>query len=176
MWDSGFHDAYFQQWRSISRRADTRAACGGGDPELHALPLEQGLERAERAAGLDLAAAGAEGGLALSVGRQLPTPPVDAPGPFGLASEEHIAHTLTDAGFDDIVITDVREGLWLGADADDAFDYASTLGMARGLLSGLEPEQAQAALDALHKTLQAHEGPEGVRMPSAAWCTSARKR
>jgi SAM-dependent methyltransferase len=113
---------------------------------------------------------------ALAVGRQLPTPPVDAPGPFGLASEEHIAHTLTDAGFDDIVITDVREDLWLGADGDDAFDFASTGGMARGLLSGLEPEQAQAALDALHKTLQAHEGPEGVRMPSAAWCTSARKR
>ena len=113
---------------------------------------------------------------ALAVGRQLPNPPVDAPGPFGLATEEHIAHTLTDAGFDDIVITEVREGLWLGADADDAFGFISTGGMARGLLNGLEPEQAQAALDALSKVLQSSDGPNGVVMQSAAWCTSARKR
>ncbi|MGQ0825298.1 MAG: class I SAM-dependent methyltransferase [Actinomycetota bacterium] len=111
---------------------------------------------------------------ALAAGRELPSPPPNAPGPFGFATEDHIRRVLTDAGFADITLVDVREPVWLGADVDDAFAFASKTGMARGLLEELEPVAADAALASLRGVLERYEGADGVALPSAAWSISAR--
>jgi hypothetical protein len=69
----------------------------------------------------------------------------------------------------------VRERVWLGADGADAFDFVSRLGVARGLLGGLDDGARQAALGALRDQLAAHATPEGVLVGASAWLTTARR-
>lgn len=113
---------------------------------------------------------------ALAMGRELPAPPTGAPGPFGLADPSAVQAVLESAGFDDISCEAVREPLWAGADAEDAFGFLSRTGVAKGLLGGLGPADQERALDALRTTLAAHEGPDGVQLGSAAWLFVARRR
>ena len=73
------------------------------------------------------------------MGRTLPDPPPDAPGPFGFSDPEFVYHTLAAAGFVDVELADVQSSFWLGADADVAFGSVQRLGVVRGLLEDLEP-------------------------------------
>ena len=42
------------------------------------------------------------------MGRDLPTPPVGMPGPFGLADPKHVRDLFTRTGYSDIAIEDSR--------------------------------------------------------------------
>src|SRR6266508_3424163 len=76
---------------------------------------------------------------ALIAGRDLPTtPPVGAPGPFGLADETHTRTVLGSAGLLDVVIERIDAPMRFGHDAKDAFEFLSTLGITRGLLQDLD--------------------------------------
>jgi SAM-dependent methyltransferase len=110
---------------------------------------------------------------ALAMGRELPAPPVGAPGPFGLADPDGVRRILTGAGFDDITFHEVREPIVLGSDADDAFTFVRGIGPTHGLLDGLDDGARVQALEQLRTTLAAHETGEGVRLDSAAWLISA---
>jgi SAM-dependent methyltransferase len=112
---------------------------------------------------------------ALAVGRALPVPLDGAPGPVGLADHDAVRDVLRGAGFDGIDIEAVNEPFDAGTDADDAFAFASTLGVVRGLLEGLDTGDRARALDALRRTLAAHETAEGVLFGSAAALISARR-
>ena len=70
---------------------------------------------------------------ALAAGRDLPSPPPNAPGPFGLADPEHVRAVFGAAGFVDVQLEDAREPWHAGADADDAFGFVSQVGMVRGI-------------------------------------------
>ena len=111
---------------------------------------------------------------ALSLGRPLPTPPVGAPGPFGLADRQHSERVLTDAGFVGIDFADVEEPVWFGNDADDAYGFVSTLGVTRGLLQDLDDTGKATALDTLRATLVQHESRDGVLLDGSAWLITAR--
>ncbi len=110
---------------------------------------------------------------ALAVGRELPTPPVGVPGPFGLADPDDVSTILTAAGFEQVECQAVEEPFFAGTDADDAVAFLGRGGVVRGLLQGLEPSDRERALDAFRATMASHEGEEGVRFDSAAWLISA---
>jgi SAM-dependent methyltransferase len=112
---------------------------------------------------------------ALAAGRSLPGPLSGAPGPFGLADPDTVRRVVTAAGWADVDLADVRESMHLGADADDAYDFASHLGVTRGLLGGLDEETRAAALATLRARLGERAGPGGVLLGGAAWLITARR-
>jgi SAM-dependent methyltransferase len=113
---------------------------------------------------------------ALAVGRALPEPPMGQPGPFGLAEPEHVRQVLATAGFDDVELEAVEKPLEFGADADDAFTFARTMGIVEGMTRDLDDDDTARALDAVYALLKAHETPDGVLIGSAAWLITARRR
>ena len=74
-----------------------------------------------------------------------------------------------------IDLAEVREPVYLGASADDAFGFVSTMGFTRGLLNGLDDATTARALEALRATLVAHDRGEGVLLDSRAWLITARR-
>jgi len=114
---------------------------------------------------------------ALIAGRDLPTtPPVGAPGPFGLADETHTRTVLGSAGLLDVVIERIDAPMRFGHDAKDAFEFLSTLGITRGLLQDLDPDTAASATDQLRRTIAEHEDNNGVTFGGSAWIVTARSR
>ncbi|HVF20735.1 MAG TPA: methyltransferase domain-containing protein [Mycobacteriales bacterium] len=112
---------------------------------------------------------------ALAAGRDLPAPPVGAPGPFGLADADNTRAMLSAAGFDDIEITPVDAPLWLGTDGDDAFGFFRGTGIVRGMTQELDDTSRGRALAALRATMLEHDTGDGVYFGSGAWLIAARR-
>lgn len=113
---------------------------------------------------------------AVALGRDLPTPPLDAPGhPFSFADPDRVRSILGAAGFVDIELAALDEPVDMGADADDAFGFLSTNGMVQWLLEGVDDAGRAQAMDNLHTAFKEAETPEGVLLGSAAWLISATK-
>ncbi len=110
---------------------------------------------------------------ALAAGRPLPAPPPDAPGPFSLADPGRIRAVLTAAGLRQVEVEGLAEPEWFGTDADDA--VAFVLGLAGWLLDGLGPAARDGAVADLRRRMEAHAGPGGVELGSAAWLVTARR-
>jgi SAM-dependent methyltransferase len=110
---------------------------------------------------------------ALAVGRDLPAPPPEAPGPFTLADPDVIRSVLDAAGYIDVTLDDRQEPMWLGTDADVANQLV--VGLLGWMLDGLDDEGRAAGQDALRATIAAHATPEGVLYDSAAWIIRARR-
>ena len=111
---------------------------------------------------------------ALAAGRDLPTPPSDAPGPFSLSDPRVIRDVLTSAGFDDIAVDGSEAPMWFGADAADAHRFV--LGLMGWMLQGLDDEARGRALEDLEATMASHATEAGVLFESAAWVITARRR
>ena len=111
----------------------------------------------------------------LAAGRPLPEPPRDAAGPFGLSDPNRVCRILTSAGFDAVDLTEVPGAVRLGADGNDAFEFVRGLGLARGLLGGLDHGAQRAALDELRAALAEREVPGGVLLGASAWLATARR-
>ena len=112
---------------------------------------------------------------ALAAGRDLPRPPANAPGPFGLSEPDTVRRVLGEAGFQDIGLADVAEPVIVGTDAGDAYDFVRSLGVTRGMLRDLDAETTHRALDAVRATIAAHDTGAGVQFGSAAWLITARR-
>jgi SAM-dependent methyltransferase len=112
---------------------------------------------------------------ALSMGRDLPEPPVGMPGPFGLADPDVDRRILSDAGYEDIAVEDVAEPITWGRDVDDAYEFVSDVGPVRGLLADLDDAQKAEALAALREMLAGHATPDGVCFGSRAWLITAHR-
>lgn len=110
---------------------------------------------------------------AFAAGRDLPTPPPEAPGPFSLADPDRIRSVLGAAGFADVQIDGASAGMWFGHDAEDAYRFM--LGLLGWMLEGLDDDGRGRALDALRATIVAHDTDEGVVYPSPTWIISARR-
>jgi hypothetical protein len=107
------------------------------------------------------------------MGRSLPSPPISAPGPFGLADPDFVRRVLQGAGFDAVGFEDVREPFRVGIDAADAFGYIRTLGMTVGMLEGLDTDDRARALENLRTVVTEHETADGVVFGSGAWVITA---
>src|SRR5690349_3634706 len=60
---------------------------------------------------------------ALAAGRDLPTPPPEAPSPFAFADPDRVRAILTAAGFVDVTFESLREPMRFGSDVDDAYAF-----------------------------------------------------
>lgn len=113
---------------------------------------------------------------ALAVGRELPTPPVGMPSPFGLADPKHVRERFTRTGYSDIAIEDSRPPMLAGLDVESAFAFMSQESPARGMLADLHDAQRTAALDKLRAVVAEHATPEGVLFGTAGWLITASRR
>ena len=112
---------------------------------------------------------------ALALGRDLPQPPPSAPGPFGFADPDHVRRVLDAAGFESVDLEPIEEPVNFGADADDAFSFARTLGSVEGLTNDLDADMKAQALDQVHRAFNAHDTGDGVLVGSSAWLITARR-
>jgi SAM-dependent methyltransferase len=108
---------------------------------------------------------------AVAVGRDLPMPPPDAPGPFALSDPDRVRNLLTTAGFGEPELKGAHEPMYYGPDVPAAERYVA--GMLGGLLTELDDAGRAEAETALRATLEEHHGPDGVTYPSAMWIITA---
>jgi SAM-dependent methyltransferase len=110
---------------------------------------------------------------ALAAGRDLPMPPVGAPGPFGLADPDQVRTVLSASGFTDVAVDPWNADIYVGEDLADA--EQGLLGALGWLLRDLDDATRERALDDLRATLAAHATSAGVTFGSAAWLIQARR-
>jgi len=110
---------------------------------------------------------------ALAAGRDLPSPPPGAPGPFSLAEPAHVQALLSGAGFENVRAEGLEGAMCFGADEADAFTFV--VGLMGWMLDGLGKADRAHALDALAATIAAHRGPSGVAFGAATWLVTARR-
>ncbi len=112
---------------------------------------------------------------ALAAGRELPQPPANAPGPFGLADFAYARGVLDQSGWGEVQLTDVAEPVYLGKDPDDAFAFVSQMGVTIGLLDGLDETTRDESLQRLRGTLDDAMTNKGVVFASQSWLIEARR-
>ena len=112
---------------------------------------------------------------ALSMGRDLPSPPPGAPGPFALADTDNARRILTEAGFADVAFAASERPFNVGANTEDAYTFVRGLQAVLMMLEDLDEATTAQALEKLRATVAAHETPDGVVFNSAAWVLTARK-
>ena len=112
---------------------------------------------------------------ALAVGRDLPTPPVGAPGPFGLADDDGVRAMLEQVGFEAVGIERVEEPMCLGTDFDHAWSWVQHQGPVKGMTSDLSEADRATALGNLQDALRAHQTPDGVLLGTSVSLITATK-
>jgi SAM-dependent methyltransferase len=110
---------------------------------------------------------------ALAVGRQLPEPARDAPGPLSFADPDRVLEILEAAGFRDVQCQAVDEPVDLGADLDEAYAFVRDLGVTHGLLQDLDEPTADRALGDLKDALGRRATSEGVLLGASSWLVTA---
>ncbi len=110
---------------------------------------------------------------ALALGRSLPDPPPDGPGPFGLADPERTRAILESAGFQEVVHTEVDVPYRFGADVEAAVAMAREIGMLSAALDGLDADETRRAIDALRALMAEHESDDGVALGASTWVVTA---
>ena len=102
-----------------------------------------------------------------------PPPGPEEPGQFAFADPARVERILRGAGFAAVALAPEDVPMPLGADVDEAADFAMTLGqVSRALQDAPDPLRA-AVRDRLRAFYRAAEGPDGVVMPAAIWLVTA---
>lgn len=110
---------------------------------------------------------------ALAGGRDLPGPPPDAPGPFSMSDPERVRQVLGSAGFGQPRFEGLREPMYFGSSADDAYEFV--LGLSGWMLEGLDADGRARALGDLRASIAMHETVDGVTYDSATWIITAER-
>jgi len=105
--------------------------------------------------------------------RDVPNPPAGMPGPFGLADRDQAVAMLDTAGYRDIDIAPRDEPVFLGPDADAAWDFVREMGIVTGLTAELDDADRAEVFARLRAMVDAHVGPDGVAMSAASWLITA---
>jgi SAM-dependent methyltransferase len=99
------------------------------------------------------------------------------PGPFSLADPDHVSSVLGQAGLGDIALESVVHELTL-SDSGDLHPWAEHrffMGSTRAHYLESTPERQHRARATLIEAVAGYHGPEGLRLPGAAWVVSARR-
>lgn len=110
---------------------------------------------------------------AVANGRALPPPPENTAGMLALADRDRVVSVLTAAGWSDVVVAPVDLPYVMGS-LDDAISGAASVTMVKQALDTLDDDGRAAALASLRDALAAHEGPDGIVLPSGVWIVTAR--
>jgi SAM-dependent methyltransferase len=105
--------------------------------------------------------------------RELPNPPVGVPGPFGLADRDEVVAILDAAGYRDVEIAPRDEPIYLGADADGAWEFVRVMGIVTGLTAELDDASRADVFAQLRALVDEHAGPDGVALGAASWLVTA---
>ncbi len=103
-----------------------------------------------------------------------PPPALDphAPGPFAFADPQRVRAILTAAGFGEVELIPHDQKIGSG-DLDQTLSVALKVGPLGAMLRE-HPDRRDAVVAAVRAALAAHDGPEGVKLPSATWIVTAR--
>jgi SAM-dependent methyltransferase len=110
---------------------------------------------------------------ALAAGRDLPSPPPEAPSPFALSDPARVVPLLEGAGFTTPALTPLSEPMRFGDTPEEA--HAFLAGLLDWLVRDLDETRRRRALDDLMAVLRAHATPAGVLLGSAMWLVTARR-
>ena len=111
---------------------------------------------------------------AQSVAHLLPPspPPVpNAPGPFAFADGDRLKGILEAAGFSAVTLTPHDQKIGSG-DLEQTLATSLKVGPLGAVLRE-NPDKQEAVIAAVRAALAPHEGPDGVKLPSATWNVSA---
>jgi SAM-dependent methyltransferase len=156
--------------------AISRAGCMFfGDPRAAYTNIARALRPGGRIALLTWQTLGANEWIAtirtiFAAGRELPSPPPDAPGPFSMADPDRVRSLLVGAGFSDVEIEAREEPMNFGP-IDEARVIA--FGLGGWMLEGLDEDARANALVKMDESLTAHLTDDGVAYGSATLVTSA---
>lgn len=103
--------------------------------------------------------------------------PTCGPGPFSMADADVTTQILVEAGFEQIDLRRCDSAIEIGADIDEAVEFAMALGPAGEVirLAGEEAERLRPEIEAaLREGLAGFQTPNGVRGPASTWIVSAR--
>jgi len=97
------------------------------------------------------------------------------PGPFSLASRDHLAALLDGAGWVDVDIEAVTMPIPIGGawTLDDAVAHLAASSLGRSVLAGVDAPTTTRALHAVRDALAPFLTEDGVVLPSAAWLVRA---
>jgi SAM-dependent methyltransferase len=95
-------------------------------------------------------------------------------GALSLAEPAQIREILETAGYTGIELTDLREPLPFGRDAEQAVENQVDDPTVGEWLAAAEPDAARRARDALREAYAARQTPDGILLGSAAWLVTAR--
>ncbi|CAN5477449.1 methyltransferase domain-containing protein [soil metagenome] len=96
-----------------------------------------------------------------------------APGPFAFADPQRVRAILTAAGFADIELAPHDQKIGSG-DLDQTLTVALKVGPLGAMLRE-NPDHRDAVVTAVREALAQHDGPDGVKLPSATWIVTARR-
>jgi SAM-dependent methyltransferase len=112
---------------------------------------------------------------AVAMGRDIPTPPPGAPGPFALADEKRTTEILSKSGFADVTFAALDASLIAGFTPGEAFEFVSGLGPMPGLLDGLDDADRAQAVANLLASIDGHAEADAVRYRTSVWVITARR-
>jgi SAM-dependent methyltransferase len=113
--------------------------------------------------------------------QHLPPPPMpapNAPGPFAFADAERVRGILRDAGFAEVAVEPLNETLTVGGNAelDRIVEFTLQMGPVGALLREADPALRPKVAASVRAAIEPFQTPEGVRIPSAAWVVTGRRR
>jgi SAM-dependent methyltransferase len=98
------------------------------------------------------------------------------PGPFSLADPDRVRSILTDAGFADVHVEELRCPMRMGSTVQDTVSFMQRTDMAAALMADVADQVAAAAWAAVREALESYAGPDGVVLQGAAWLVTATRR
>lgn len=104
-----------------------------------------------------------------------PRPEPEDPGPFSFSNPERVTRILSAGGFADIVIEPFDHDMYMGDTIEDAVVTAMEVGPIGGAAENADPSTVSNLKVALADMLGNHMTDQGVRLPGAIWCVTARK-
>ncbi|MGH9043141.1 MAG: class I SAM-dependent methyltransferase [Acidimicrobiia bacterium] len=109
-----------------------------------------------------------------ALGRDLPAPPDNVPGPFGLADPERVREILKAAGLGEVDVDGFHAPVRFGDDPAGAYEFLSEIAN-RAMLADLDADQRAQAQANLRAVLADRATTDGVAFDSAAWLIRARR-
>lgn len=112
-----------------------------------------------------------------AVAEHIPLPPHEGHGgggPFALADPELVRGLLEGAGLADVQVDPVAKLALVGRDVEDGIEFFRQSD-GRELAKQVDEQTMDAILDSLREAMAPYAGPEGLRVPAAAWLAQARK-
>lgn len=104
-----------------------------------------------------------------------PRPGPEEPGPFSFADTLRVNRILESGGYADIAIQPYDHPMYMGDTVEDAVVTAMEVGPIGGAAQAADPDQVEALKKALADMLEDHMTDEGIRLPGAIWCVTARR-